>query len=109
MVGCGFMKIPTLSKLFSLSRTNIIGLNLLLFRYNANVTYSLTNYQQKRAAYHAILELIKHINWSELDSVLMHLSEITNVAIPKEPPDHYKPMSWSQAQGLEKEGLEVQT
>lgn len=68
-------------------------------------SYFLTDNNQKRVAYHGILELIKLMDWSDLDNVLTHVSDITNVTIPKEPPEDYTPMTWLQAQELEKKGI----
>ncbi|MEJ2452248.1 MAG: polysaccharide deacetylase family protein [Gammaproteobacteria bacterium] len=68
-------------------------------------SYPLASDKQKRYAIHAISELIKRIDWSRLDTTLAALSNITEVEIPDDPPDHYKPMTWSLARKLEEQGI----
>lgn len=53
----------------------------------------------------SIIEQMKFMDDEQIPDIIDQLSRITQVTIPTEPPEKYRPMTWDTARDLEKKGI----
>jgi peptidoglycan/xylan/chitin deacetylase (PgdA/CDA1 family) len=67
--------------------------------------YSISDKINKLYACYSIQETMKKIPGDRIPATLEHLAHITQLSIPTDPPDKFRPMTWSIARELEQAGI----
>ena len=68
-------------------------------------SYSLNSEKDRRSAMWDIQKLLKLLPWDSVEQAINTLAEITQIKLPVEPPEGFRPISWSQARKLEETGI----
>jgi len=83
------------------SRSDAIDFNAL----GKKERYLLRGRKNNLHACHSILGILKTMDGDSIPETIDYLAQVTRVKLPAEPPDNFKPMTWSMARELEKSGL----
>ena len=68
-------------------------------------SFKINGIENRVQAARSIVEAMKYLDDERIPGILGQLSDVTQVSIPQDPPEKYRPMTWDDARGLEKKGI----
>ncbi|MBI1425235.1 MAG: polysaccharide deacetylase family protein [Gammaproteobacteria bacterium] len=89
---------------FAINQTTVASFNIAIGENSYQFT--LNTDKDRRTARRKIQDAIKAGPFDQLTTILANLEKATQVEIPALPPPQYKPLTWEEARGYEKQGIE---